>query len=65
MTPSFDLPTPQVVEASSKNIEVAVVEREGGLRFLSDAEVDEVVKTLEEEKEREKGPPGGSRAQQG
>ncbi len=33
----------QVVEGSSKNIEVAVVEKDTGLRFLTDAEVDELV----------------------
>ena len=32
-------PGTQVVEASSKNIEVAVVEKDRGLRFLADAEV--------------------------
>ncbi|KAL4857342.1 Proteasome subunit alpha type-7 [Chlorella vulgaris] len=40
----------EVVEGSSKNIEVAVVEKEGGLRFLADDEVDALVKELEEEK---------------
>eukprot|EP00887_Chlorella_sp_A99_P004816 scaffold4.g4816.t1 len=40
----------EVVEASSKNIEIAVVERDTGLRFLPDAEVDALVKELEEEK---------------
>lgn len=33
----------QVVEGSSKNIEVAVVEKDTGLRFLTDAQVDELV----------------------
>lgn len=40
----------EVVEGSSKNIEVALVEREGGLRFLADDEVDSLVKEIEEEK---------------
>lgn len=40
----------EVVEGSSKNIEVAVVEKEGGLRFLADEEVDGLVKEIEEEK---------------
>ncbi|KAL4452376.1 hypothetical protein ABPG75_008038 [Micractinium tetrahymenae] len=40
----------EVVEGSSKNIEVAVVEKEGGLRFLADDEVDGLVKEIEEEK---------------
>lgn len=33
-----------MVEGSSKNIEVAVVEKDTGLRFLGDAEVDELVR---------------------
>ncbi|EFN54957.1 hypothetical protein CHLNCDRAFT_24020 [Chlorella variabilis] len=40
----------EVVEGSSKNIEVAVVEKEAGLRFLSDEDVDGLVKEIEEEK---------------
>ncbi|KAL4450061.1 hypothetical protein ABPG77_010730 [Micractinium sp. CCAP 211/92] len=40
----------EVVEGSSRNIEVAVVEKEGGLRFLADDEVDSLVKEIEEEK---------------
>ncbi|GAB4818766.1 hypothetical protein N2152v2_005812 [Parachlorella kessleri] len=40
----------EVVEGSSKNIEVAVVEKDTGLRFLTDAEVDELVAELEAEK---------------
>lgn len=40
----------EVVEGSSKNIEVAVVEKETGLRFLTDEDVDGLVKEIEEEK---------------
>lgn len=40
----------EVVEGSSKNIEIAVVEKEVGLRFLSDAEVDELVAEVEADK---------------
>ncbi|PRW57180.1 Proteasome subunit alpha type-7 [Chlorella sorokiniana] len=40
----------EVVEGSSKNIEVAVVEKEAGLRFLTDEDVDGLVKEIEEEK---------------
>lgn len=40
----------ETVEAGSKSLEVAVMERGTGLRFLSDDEVDAVVKELEEEK---------------
>lgn len=40
----------EVVEGSSKNIEVAVVEKEGLLRFLTDEDVDGLVKEIEEEK---------------
>ena len=40
----------ETVEAGSKSIEVAVVERETGLRILDDADVDALVKEVEEEK---------------
>ena len=40
----------EVVEGSSKNIEIAVVEKEAGLRFLSDQEVDDLVAEIEAEK---------------
>lgn len=40
----------EVVDASSKNVEMAVVERDAGLRFLSDSEVDELVAELEADK---------------
>lgn len=40
----------ETVEAGSKSIEVAVVERGTGLRILSDEEVDVLVKEVEEEK---------------
>lgn len=40
----------EVVEGSSKNIEVAVVEKDAGLKFLSNDEVDELVAELEAEK---------------
>ncbi|KAF5830705.1 20S proteasome alpha subunit D [Dunaliella salina] len=41
----------ETVEAGSKSIEVAVMERDTGLRMLTDEEVDAVVKEVEEEKE--------------
>mmetsp|Transcript_25733 Transcript_25733/g.56061 ORF Transcript_25733/g.56061 Transcript_25733/m.56061 type:complete len:256 (+) Transcript_25733:208-975(+) len=40
----------ETVEAGSKSIEVAVMEKDTGLRILSDEEVDAVVKVIEEEK---------------
>lgn len=40
----------EVVDASSKNVEMAVVEAGAGLRFLADAELDELVAELEAEK---------------
>jgi 20S proteasome subunit alpha 4 len=40
----------EMVEAGSKNIEVAVMERGAGLRILSDEEVDAVVAEVEAEK---------------
>jgi 20S proteasome subunit alpha 4 len=40
----------ETVEAGSKSIEVAVMEKDTGLRLLSDEEVDVVVKEIEAEK---------------
>jgi 20S proteasome subunit alpha 4 len=40
----------ETVEASSKSIEVAVMTLDGGLKFLDDAEVDELAKEVEVEK---------------
>jgi 20S proteasome subunit alpha 4 len=40
----------ETVEAGSKSIEVAVMERGTGLRLLGDAEVDALVKEVEAEK---------------
>ena len=40
----------ETVEASSKNVEIAVVDRASGLKFLSDAEVDSIVSDIESEK---------------
>jgi 20S proteasome subunit alpha 4 len=40
----------QVVEAGSKNIEVAVMKRGEELRILDDAEVEKIVSAIEEEK---------------
>jgi 20S proteasome subunit alpha 4 len=40
----------ETVEASSKSIEVAVMTRDKGLKFLDDAEVDELAKEVEAEK---------------
>mmetsp|Transcript_39189 Transcript_39189/g.100136 ORF Transcript_39189/g.100136 Transcript_39189/m.100136 type:complete len:251 (-) Transcript_39189:98-850(-) len=43
----------ETVEGSSKNIEVAVMEKGTGLRVLSDETVDAVIATIEEEKSAE------------
>lgn len=43
----------ETVEGSSKNIEVAVMEKGTGLRVLSDEAVDAVVAAIEEEKSAE------------
>ena len=40
----------ETVEASSKTIELAVMEKDTGLRVLSDDEVDQLVKEIEDEK---------------
>jgi 20S proteasome subunit alpha 4 len=40
----------ETVEASSKNIEVAVMEREGGLRLVGDDELDALVAEVEADK---------------
>lgn len=40
----------ETVEASSKNVEIAVVDRASGLKYLSDAEVDAIVEDIESEK---------------
>ena len=40
----------ETVEAGSKSIELAVVEPETGLRFLEDAEVDALVKEIDDAK---------------
>ena len=40
----------ETVEASSKNVEIAVVDRASGLKFLSDAEVDSLVADIDSEK---------------
>ncbi len=40
----------EVVEGSSKNIEIAIVERVGGLRFLSDQDVDDAVAAIAADK---------------
>lgn len=54
----------ETVEGSSKNIEIAVMERDKGLRILDDEAVDAVVKTIEEEKEAEAAKRTGGAAQQ-
>jgi 20S proteasome subunit alpha 4 len=43
----------ETVEGSSKNIEVAIMEKGTGLRVLSDEAVDAVVAAIEEEKAKE------------
>eukprot|EP01113_Clastostelium_recurvatum_P035457 TRINITY_DN494_c0_g1_i3.p1 TRINITY_DN494_c0_g1~~TRINITY_DN494_c0_g1_i3.p1 ORF type:complete len:253 (+),score=74.93 TRINITY_DN494_c0_g1_i3:60-818(+) len=45
----------EVVESGSRNVEVAILRRpaEGGLKFLSEEEVDEIIKRIEKEKEEE------------
>jgi len=43
----------ETVEGSSKNIEIAVMEKGTGLRILSDEAVDAMVATIEEEKAKE------------
>lgn len=40
----------QVVESGGKNVEVAVMTRDKGLRLLKEEEVEEIVKKIEEEK---------------
>lgn len=40
----------ETVEASSKSIEVSVMERDGGLRLLSDEELDALVAEVEADK---------------
>jgi len=40
----------ETVEASSKNIEVAVMEQGGGLRLLTDEELDALVAEVEADK---------------
>lgn len=40
----------EVVEAGSKNLEIAVMEKDTGLRILPDTEVDELVASIEAEK---------------
>eukprot|EP00163_Fabomonas_tropica_P015218 TRINITY_DN2779_c0_g1_i10.p1 TRINITY_DN2779_c0_g1~~TRINITY_DN2779_c0_g1_i10.p1 ORF type:complete len:242 (+),score=79.42 TRINITY_DN2779_c0_g1_i10:284-1009(+) len=44
----------EVVESGSKNIEVAVVKKGEPLKILADADVDQLVKDIEAEKEAEK-----------
>lgn len=43
-------PTNQVVESGGKNIEVAVMTKEHGLRQLEEAEIDVIVAEIEAEK---------------
>mmetsp|Transcript_23218 Transcript_23218/g.64469 ORF Transcript_23218/g.64469 Transcript_23218/m.64469 type:complete len:250 (-) Transcript_23218:124-873(-) len=43
----------ETVEGSSKNIEIAIMEKEGGLRTLDDETVDKVIAEIEEEKSKE------------
>eukprot|EP00227_Mantoniella_beaufortii_P010222 CAMPEP_0197591448 /NCGR_PEP_ID=MMETSP1326-20131121/13297_1 /TAXON_ID=1155430 /ORGANISM="Genus nov. species nov., Strain RCC2288" /LENGTH=261 /DNA_ID=CAMNT_0043156913 /DNA_START=16 /DNA_END=801 /DNA_ORIENTATION=+ len=41
----------ELVEPSSKNIEIAVLTKEGGMKMMSNEDVDAMVKTIQEEKE--------------
>lgn len=50
LTKSFCCIDLQVVESAGKNIEIAVMTKKEGLRFLSDEEVDQIVAVIEEEK---------------
>eukprot|EP01112_Ceratiomyxa_fruticulosa_P012196 TRINITY_DN3369_c0_g1_i1.p1 TRINITY_DN3369_c0_g1~~TRINITY_DN3369_c0_g1_i1.p1 ORF type:complete len:251 (-),score=57.32 TRINITY_DN3369_c0_g1_i1:100-852(-) len=55
----------EVVESGTRNVEVAVMRRpkEGGLKFLSDEEVDAVIKKIEEEKAAEEAAASSSKSQ--
>lgn len=44
----------EVVESGSKNLEVAIVTRDGGLKFLEDSELDPLIQAIEQEKEATK-----------
>jgi len=44
----------EVVEAGSKNLDIAVLRRDGPLSFLEDSEVDKIVAEIEAEKEEQK-----------
>lgn len=50
----------ETVEPGSKTIELAVMEKETGIRFLSDEEVDQFVKEIEDEKAAEAERRGGA-----
>lgn len=56
----------EVVESGTRNIEVAVMRRpnEGGLKFLSDEEVEAVIKIIEEEKAQEESSSSSSKPAQ-
>jgi 20S proteasome subunit alpha 4 len=43
----------EVVEAGSKNIEIAVLKKDQDLKFLEEAEIEAIVKKIEEEKSAE------------
>jgi len=53
----------EVVESGSKTIEIAVMERGADLRFLTDSEVDAVVKQVDAEKQAEKEGEGSKQQQ--
>ncbi len=54
----------ETVEAGSKQIEIAVVTKEGGLTFLEDARVDSLIAEVEEEKAAAAGGGGAAPMQQ-
>ena len=54
----------ETVEAGSKSLELAVMERGTGLRLLTDEEVDGLIKEIEEEKAAEAARRGGAQQQQ-
>ena len=53
----------ETVEAGSKSLELAVVEKDSGLRFFTDAEVDALIAEIDAEKaaaDAARRPPAGS-----
>ena len=48
---------PWVIESGGKNIEIAVMTKEHGLRQLEESEIDAIVEEIEAEKAAKKAPP--------